>query len=107
MVGKAITASIAGLRVEESGAKIAAIQALAHFGRAAAPAVPALVRLMNDARARKDDWLTIWSAETLAQVGSHPWPPSPSPHSASSRNTETKNIRSLATIGLKALEASE
>ena len=69
MAEKAMTALIEALRVDDNELKIATIEALAHFGPAAAPAVPAVVRIMNEARASKDDRLVISSAETLAKIG--------------------------------------
>jgi HEAT repeat protein len=70
MAEQAITALIEALGAAEIERKNAAIRALANFGPAAAPAVPVLVRIMKEARARTDDRLAICCAETLVKIGS-------------------------------------
>jgi HEAT repeat protein len=69
LAAEAIEALIEGLAANEIDLKIAALEALRPFGSAAAPAVPALLRLMDDAKSRKDDWVLVLTAETLALVG--------------------------------------
>ena len=107
MAEKAIAALIAALQAKESEPKIAAVQALAHFGAAAAPAVPDLDRIMNESRARKDDWLAICSAETLTKVGSDDVAASAKLALRDLAEHGNDNVRAIATSKLNALNAGE
>ena len=65
-----MTALIEALRVNETELKNAAIEAITQFGRAAVPAVPTVVRIMNEANVTKNDRLVISSAEMVLKIGS-------------------------------------
>ena len=65
-----MTALIEALRVNETELKNAAIEALTQFGQATVPAVPTVVRIMNEANVSKNDRLVISSAEMVLKIGS-------------------------------------
>jgi HEAT repeat protein len=70
MAEKAMIALIEAMRVDETGLKNEAIRALAEFGPAAAPALPQLIQVMNEARAGKDNLIALSCAMTLLKAGS-------------------------------------